>query len=145
MPRNDQNQPANSGRRTGQTGNRPNNQPAQTALQVPERREESQGHKNRIRLGAAWLNTDGNGQQYLSGNLNGAVKLLIFPNGYKRTDNDPDYIIYLAQRDKPAQPANTLEGTRQRAYKTDDSDDFDDPFAEDIGGGGYGQTHDPND
>lgn len=51
-----------------------------------------------------WKNTSRNGNVYLSGTLNG-MRVLIFPNGYKEKENQPDYIVYAApnQRNQDGQ------------------------------------------
>jgi len=47
------------------------------------------------RLCGLWQNETKTGGMYLSGNL-GAARLLVFPNGRKNTDRDPDWIAYVA-------------------------------------------------
>ena len=58
-----------------------------------------------IRLGGLWLNTSRGGEKYFSGNL-GSGRVLVFRNQHKRTDKDPDYVLYIApkQEGQPAQP-----------------------------------------
>ena len=57
-----------------------------------------------IRLGGLWLNTDKNGQQYMSGSF-GTARLLMFRNSHKSGENDPDYVLYVAPGKKREQPA----------------------------------------
>lgn len=57
------------------------------------------GEDNKVRLGGLWSHESKRGYQYLSGNL-GQGRLLIFPNNHKRGENDPDYILYVAQKPK---------------------------------------------
>jgi len=46
-----------------------------------------------------WSNQSAAGIEYLSGNL-GSGRLLLFRNGFKKTERDPDWILYLAPRSK---------------------------------------------
>jgi len=60
----------------------------------------------KIRLGGLWASKMKDGTEYLSGNL-GQARLMIFPNGFAKGDNDPTHIMYIvAQKpkdgDKPA-------------------------------------------
>lgn len=50
----------------------------------------------KIPLTGLWKKTTKNGMEFLSGNLSPKASLLIFPNGYKQKETDPDYYIYLA-------------------------------------------------
>lgn len=52
------------------------------------------------KIAGLWKNTNKQGQEYLSGNFTYGTKLLVFPNGYKRGDKEPDYIVYLAETEK---------------------------------------------
>jgi len=52
-----------------------------------------------IQLGGLWQNDDKDGQTFFSGYL-GNAKLLIFKNGYKKEDKHPDYIMYVAAKEK---------------------------------------------
>ena len=49
-----------------------------------------------VRLGGLWKNETKDGKTYLSGTFGGA-RLMIFPNGFKEKDNDPDYVVTIAQ------------------------------------------------
>ena len=49
-----------------------------------------------IRLGGLWKNETKDGKTYLAGSFGGA-RLMIFPNGYKEKDSDPDYVVTMAQ------------------------------------------------
>jgi hypothetical protein len=50
----------------------------------------------RIKLGGLWLNKTRDGREYLSGRLSPTVKILIFKNDFKTTDNQPTHVMYLA-------------------------------------------------
>jgi len=50
----------------------------------------------RIKLGGLWLNKTRDGREYLSGRLSPTVKILIFKNDFKTTDNQPSHVMYLA-------------------------------------------------
>jgi hypothetical protein len=52
-----------------------------------------------IKLTGLWENTTKQGETYFRGNL-GLGQVLIFKNKYKKTDKDPDYVMYLAEKDK---------------------------------------------
>jgi len=52
----------------------------------------------KIPLCGLWKNETQGGLKYLSGTLGGG-KLLIFPNGFKTSENSPDYNLYLAKRE----------------------------------------------
>lgn len=49
-----------------------------------------------VKLGGLWRNQTKDGKTYLSGNFGGA-KVLIFPNGFKTEDNQPDYTLSITQ------------------------------------------------
>ena len=53
-----------------------------------------------IKIGGLWQNKDKNGNDYFSGNFTYGTKLLVMTNSYKDKDNDPDYMVYIAQKDK---------------------------------------------
>ncbi len=55
--------------------------------------------KDGIKLTSLWKNKTEKGQEYFSGYL-GDAKLMIFPNGYKKEDKHPDYIVYLVPNKK---------------------------------------------
>jgi len=69
-----------------------------------------------IRLGGLWENTSAGGTTYLSGSLGGG-RMLVFRNGFKKGENDPDWIIYLAPRAKQDDNADT---TRMPAVDSGD-------------------------
>ena len=48
-----------------------------------------------VKIGALWSKRDRNKQMYLTGKL-GDAQLLIFPNGYKEHERQPDYLCYVA-------------------------------------------------
>ena len=53
-----------------------------------------------IKIGGLWKNKDKNGNDYFSGNFTYGTKLLVMSNTYKDKDNDPDYMVYIAQKEK---------------------------------------------
>lgn len=62
------------------------------------------------RLSGLWKNKGKDGKTYLSGSL-GSARLLVMPNGYKKADKDPDYIVYVVPAEKKAEPAQeSLQG-----------------------------------
>lgn len=61
----------------------------------------------KVKLGSLWANEMKNGDTYMSGNF-GDAKILIFPNSFKKESKHPDYVIYIASREKKkadAEPA----------------------------------------
>jgi hypothetical protein len=57
-----------------------------------------------IPLTGLWENTSKNGVRYFSGVL-GRAKVLLLPNKEKQAENDPDFILYMAERPPKAQEA----------------------------------------
>ena len=53
----------------------------------------------RVKLTGLWKSTDKDGRRFLSGSV-GMSRLMIFENGYKDKEKDPDYIAYLVASDK---------------------------------------------
>lgn len=58
----------------------------------------------KVKLGSLWSNESKNGATYLSGNL-GDAKILVFPNSFKKEPKHPDFIVYIASREKKAADA----------------------------------------
>lgn len=56
----------------------------------------------RIKVAALWKNVK-DGTEYLSGNW-GEARILIFPNGFKERETQPDSYMYLTPRPPPARP-----------------------------------------
>lgn len=50
-----------------------------------------------IMLGGLWLNRSQSGEIYMSGRLGLGGKILIFKNRKKKSDNDPDYYVMMAE------------------------------------------------
>ena len=67
---------------------------------------------DRIKLGGLWLNKSKDGREYLTGKLSPTVKILIFKNDFKTTDNQPSHVMYLA-------PVETDETQRQNTPAPD--------------------------
>ena len=57
----------------------------------------------KVKVAGLWRNKSSNGNEYLSGNW-GDARVLIFSNGYKRGEKEPDYHMYLASKPPPANP-----------------------------------------
>ena len=61
---------------------------------------------NGVKLTGLWKNTSKDGKTYLSGSL-GAVRVLVFPNEYKKTEKDPDFNLLLSPKeDKDHKPVD---------------------------------------
>lgn len=56
-----------------------------------------------VLIGGMWLNTSQNGNKYMSGRMGLGGKLLLFKNNNKRSDTDPDYMLFIAQWEKPGE------------------------------------------
>ena len=53
-----------------------------------------------IKISGLWLNTDKNGQTYMSGYL-GDAKIIIYKNKFKSGENrQPDYNLYISEKNK---------------------------------------------
>ena len=61
-----------------------------------------------IKLGGLWENESKDGKKYFSGSLGGA-KILIFPNKFKEQDNQPDYQMYVAEKQKQESAGTTVQ------------------------------------
>jgi hypothetical protein len=57
----------------------------------------------KVKVAGLWRNKARDGSAYLSGNW-GDARVLIFPNGYKQGDKEPDYLMYIAPRQQQAKP-----------------------------------------
>lgn len=49
-----------------------------------------------IKVGGLWANKDKNGKTFLTGKLSPTVKIVIFQNQYRESENQPTHILYLA-------------------------------------------------
>jgi hypothetical protein len=63
---------------------------------------------NGVKLTGLWKNTSKEGKSFLSGTL-GGVKVLVFPNEFKRGETDPDYNLFISPKEekKTTEPATT--------------------------------------
>ena len=59
----------------------------------------SDNNNVKIPLGGLWANQMKDGSMYFSGSL-GQGKIVIFPNGYKEKETDPDYKMYICPKPK---------------------------------------------
>jgi len=64
---------------------------------------------NGVKLTGLWKTTSKEGKVYLSGTL-GGVKVLVFPNEYKKADKDPDFNLFLSPREEKDKPAREVHG-----------------------------------
>jgi uncharacterized protein (DUF736 family) len=63
-----------------------------------------------IKVTSLWKNQGKNGE-FFSGNFSPNTRIIIFPNKYKRNDNDPDFNVFLTQKvDRRDQKENTNQG-----------------------------------
>jgi hypothetical protein len=61
-------------------------------------------NERRIHLSGLWLNESKGGEKYFSGSMGSNGKILIFKNGHKAKDSDPDYNLYLVPKPPKDQP-----------------------------------------
>lgn len=54
---------------------------------------------NGVKLTGLWKNTSKDGKAYLSGSL-GGVRVLVFPNEYKKGEKDPDFNLFVSPKEK---------------------------------------------
>ena len=52
-----------------------------------------------VKITGLWKNTGKDGKTFLSGSV-GGVKVLVFPNAYKKAEGDPDYNLFVSQSEK---------------------------------------------
>jgi hypothetical protein len=57
---------------------------------------------------ALWVNKSKDGKQYMSGTL-GDMKIMIFKNDRKEKENQPDYVAYLAPKERKEQQQQEAE------------------------------------
>lgn len=75
----------------------------------------SEDKKNaKVKVASLWWNKMQDGNKYLAGNW-GSTRVLIFPNGYKDGEKDPDFRMFLAQRIQQANPpaGNDVPGANE--------------------------------
>ena len=65
--------------------------------------------ERRIKLSGLWLNESKAGEKYFSGSLGTNGKLLVFKNGKKEKESDPDYSLYLVPKPAKQEAAATEE------------------------------------
>jgi hypothetical protein len=63
----------------------------------------------KIKLTGLWKQESKDGESYLAGKISPSMRLMIFPNQFKKTDADPDYVAYMT----PA--ADQAEGPAKRS------------------------------
>lgn len=74
-----------------------------------------------MRLCGVWAGESSNGDWYASGNMNAVMRLYIFPNKFKKTDSDPDYIVCLGPRNANP-PSDTNDDLNENGgYYEDDT------------------------
>ncbi len=56
--------------------------------------------KERLRRGGLWKNETKDGTVFFSGPYSNDLQLTIWPNKYKKTPKDPDFIMYLSAKIK---------------------------------------------
>lgn len=54
----------------------------------------------KVKLGGLWKKEAKDGTVFYSGNLSYSSNILIFKNKFKRTERDPDLILYISEKKK---------------------------------------------
>lgn len=62
--------------------------------------QKSNGTGDIIKLCGLWKNKTKDGKTYYSGGLTYLTNLILFNNEYKRGENDPDLILYIAKKEQ---------------------------------------------
>lgn len=52
----------------------------------------------KIKIGGLWKKESKDGTVFYSGNLSYSSNILLFKNRYKKSEKDPDLILYIAQK-----------------------------------------------
>ena len=63
--------------------------------------------KAKIQLTGLWRKQSNNGE-FMVGSISSRASLLIFPNGFKKKETDPDFIAYIAENEPKDRPRNSL-------------------------------------
>ena len=79
-----------------------------------------------IKICGLWRQTKDD-KTYLSGNLSSGVRILIFPNRYKKEDKHPDYQVFFAPSEKKSQSPERAE-TRPETHYSPPPPEDDIPF-----------------
>lgn len=53
-----------------------------------------------VRLSGLWKTEGKDGKTYLRGSMNPAAAVFIMKNDYKSSDKDPDFFLYVSQKQK---------------------------------------------
>ena len=59
---------------------------------------------NLEKVGALWQNTSADGKLYFNLDLSGQ-KFVVFPNGFKSEDKQPDFLVYERVKEKKSKKA----------------------------------------
>ena len=54
----------------------------------------------KVKLGGLWKQEAKDGSVYYSGSLTYSTNLLMFKNKFKKSDRDPDLILYISEKKK---------------------------------------------
>ena len=83
-----------------------------------------------VKLGAVWINVSSKtGEEFYAGKLD--AKIIMFPNKYKNSENQPDFLLYV----QPYQKRNDDDGgykKEQPKYNSNNSDTKTDPEQQKI-------------
>ena len=67
-----------------------------------------------VELFALWKNTSQSGETYLSGNLGNNSKVLVLKNNRKEEgDNQPDYRVFVAPKERDSNRGGSGRGNRE--------------------------------
>lgn len=93
----------------------------------------SENKNNMINIGGLWLNKSQNGEIYFSGYF-GNARLLIFKNGFKEKENQPDYVMYVAKAEKRSDVPSTdeFESEMNRKLESENGNEATTPPSENL-------------
>lgn len=61
---------------------------------------------NGTKITGLWKHVDKNGREFFSGSISPTARFVIFPNGYKTKETDPDYYAYVIPSEPKEQQAD---------------------------------------
>lgn len=71
-----------------------------------------------VKITGLWKNKTAKGDDYLTATL-GMAKILIFKNGYKEKETDPDYNMYFAPKQDPQGMQSNTDKVKPKSLDTD--------------------------
>jgi len=72
-----------------------------------------------IRLCGLWASKTKDGRTYLSGGATFGTRVVILPNSFKKKEKDPDYMLWLAEKQKYEAQENSEESATEDTTQTE--------------------------